>query len=98
MPAAPAPNDSAAIWRKFFHEWPEGILKRGVVVNRNDEQMPFKAYMLRGEVVLLERTNPDALGARYLIVPFTEIGFVKLVDPLRQDVLEAAGFRGKLAV
>jgi hypothetical protein len=54
--------------------------------------------MVRGEVVLLERTNPDTLGARFLIVPYAEISLVKLIDPLKQELLEAAGFRGKLAL
>jgi hypothetical protein len=90
--------DSAAVWRRLFEQWPVGLPQRGLVVNRLDEQIPFKSYMLRGEIVLLERTNPDTLGARFLLVPFTEVSLVKLIDPLKQELLEAAGFRGKLSM
>lgn len=65
-------------------------------MNNLDEAMPFKGFMVRGDTVLLERTNPDTLGARFLLVPFSEIAVVKFVDPLKQAVFESAGFKGVL--
>ncbi|MEO1497686.1 MAG: hypothetical protein AAFV43_11110 [Planctomycetota bacterium] len=62
-----------------------------------DEAMPFKGFMTRGETVLLERTNPDTMGARFILVPFSEIASVKFIDPLKQETFEAAGFRGRLS-
>lgn len=96
--AVPAsePTSDAGVWPAFFRQWPEGIPQRGIVVNQLNEQIPFKGYLLRDDVVLLERTNPDSLGARFLLVPFGEIAMLKLIDPLKQEVFDKAGFQGKL--
>ncbi|TWT99516.1 hypothetical protein Pla108_04580 [Botrimarina colliarenosi] len=53
--------------------------------------------MIRGQFLLLERTSPDSLGGRFLVIPFDEIAMVKFTDPLTQPVLEAAGFVGHLS-
>lgn len=97
-PAPPAPVDGVAdVWRKMFREWPRSIPRRGIVINSLNEALPFKGFMLSGDVVLLQRTNPDSLGARYLLVPFAEIALVKLTDPLGQEAFDSAGYEGKLA-
>ncbi len=85
-------------WEQFFLNWPEGIPQRGIIVNQLGEQIPFKAFMIRDDMVLLERTNPDTLGARFLISPFSEIGLVKLTDPIKQATFEAAGYKGTLSM
>lgn len=89
-------TSTPAIWKEFFNNWPEGIPTRGIVVNQLNEQLPFKAYMVKGDVVMLERTNPDTLGSRYILVPYSEISIVKLTDPLNQEKFDKAGFKGKL--
>ena len=94
--APPAPSASES-WKKFFNEWPSEIPRRGVVVNQLNEQIPFKAFMIRGDMLMLERTNPDTLGSRFLFVPFAEVGIVKLIDPIKQELFESAGFAGSLA-
>ncbi len=89
-------DDTSVIWKAFFNQWPEGIPTRGIVVTQLNEQLPFKGYMVKGDVVLLERTNPDTLGSRYILVPYSEVGIVKLTDPLNQEKFEKAGFQGEL--
>lgn len=96
-PPAKANADAATTWKAWFNDWPESIPRRGIVVNSLDEAMPFKGFMVRGDTVLLERTNPDTLGARFLLVPFAEVAVVKFVDPLKQALFEDAGFRGRLS-
>jgi hypothetical protein len=90
-------QESTAIWRELFSKWPAGIAKRGVLVSALNEAVPFKSFLLKGEMLLLERTNPDTLGARYILMGFDAIHMVKLVDPLREDVFKTAGFEGHLA-
>ena len=92
----PPPGDTALTWKKWFATWPETIPHRGVVVNQLNEQLPFKAFMAADDMVLLERTNPDTLGSRYIFMPYSEIGLVKLTDPLKTEVFESEGFTGKL--
>ena len=84
-------------WRETFYEWPAAIPRRGIVVNNLNESMPFKGFLVKGDTVMLERTNPDSLGARFILMPFDTISCLKFIDPLKESVFAAAGFTGKLA-
>jgi hypothetical protein len=84
-------------WRDVFCEWPAAIARRGIVVTTLNESVPFKGFLTKGETVLLERSNPDSLGARFILMPFEAINSLKFIDPLKEATLTAAGFSGKLA-
>ena len=88
---------SQPVWKEIFTSWPEKLPKRGVVISTLNEMTPFKGYMIKGETLLLERTNPDPAGARYVLMGFDAIHMLKLIDPLREDVFTAAGFIGQFA-
>ena len=88
---------SSAIWKNVFTHWPADIPRRGVVINTLNEPMPFKSFLIKEEVLLLERTNPDSLGARFIMRAFDAINSVKLIDPLKESVFTSAGFVGKFA-
>jgi len=90
-------NAPHEIWRDLFANWPTGIPKRGVLVSTLNETTPFKSFFMKGEMLLLERTNPDPLGARFILLGFDVIHAVKLIDPIKEEVLAAAGFSGHLA-
>ncbi|TWU27494.1 hypothetical protein [Bythopirellula polymerisocia] len=90
-------QSTAQQWQAFFQEWPASIPSRGIVTNSLNEQMPFKGFMLKGTMILLERNNPDAMGGRYILMNFSSIDSVKLVDPLKETDATAAGFVGKFA-
>jgi hypothetical protein len=91
---ANAPHE---IWRELFSKWPAAIPKRGVLVSTLNEATPFKSFFVKGELLLLERTNPDPLGARFLLLGYDAVHMVKLIDPIKEDVFTAAGFSGQLA-
>jgi hypothetical protein len=88
---------SAEDWKSLFTAWPAGVPRRGIVTNALNEPMPFKGFMIRGEVLLLERNNPDAMGARYILLSFTGIDSVRIIDPVKEADITAAGFAGKFA-
>jgi hypothetical protein len=90
-------DEQLDVWRELFAKWPAGIPKRGVLTSTLNEVTPFKSFMVKGEMLLLERSNPDALGARYVLMSFDAIHMLKLTDPLKEDVFKAAGFFGALA-
>ena len=95
---APAPAASeGAVWKQFFYDWPVDIPPRGIMVSQQGEAVPFKAFLLRSDVVMLQRPAPDAMGARFLFVPYDEIAIVKLTDPLKQEHFTTGGFEGQLA-
>jgi hypothetical protein len=85
------------VWKNVFNNWPTGIPRRGMVISTLNEPMPFKGFMVKDDVVLLERTNPDALGARFILLSFEAINCVKLTDPLKESAFASAGFLGKFA-
>ena len=53
--------------------------------------------MLAGENVLLERTNPDPLGTRFMILPYRNMAAVKFVDVIKEKVFTSMGFEGHLS-
>ena len=84
-------------WREVFEKWPAGLAKRGVLVRTLNEVTPFKSFLLKGDMLLLERTNPDPIGSRFVLIDFTTIHMVKIIEPLTEAVLSAAGYVGHLA-
>jgi hypothetical protein len=86
-----------ANWREVFEKWPPSIPKRGVLVSTLNEATPFKSFMLKGELLLLERTNPDPIGSRFILMEFSAIHILKFVEPLSEAALTGAGYVGHLA-
>lgn len=84
-------------WKHVFTNWPTGLPRAGILTNTLNEPMPFKSFFLKDEVLLLERSNPDALGARFILMGFDTIHSVKFTAPLKESVLAEAEFVGKLA-
>jgi hypothetical protein len=84
-------------WREFFLNWPATIPRRGVVLSTLNEPTPFKSFLTKGDLLLLERTNPDAMGARFILISYDAIHMVKFTDPFKETVFTGAGFVGKLA-
>jgi hypothetical protein len=85
--------DNARVWRSFFHEWPSQLPTRGVVVTTFGEQIPFINYLISDTLLILERRAPDSLGGRTVILPFGQIDAVKIVDPIKTEVLLQSGFQ-----
>lgn len=88
---------SNQFWPDMFRAWPEGIARRGIIANKLGEAIPFKGYMIKGDTLLLERTNPDPQGTRYIMLSFDDIAMVKLVDPIRPEVFKKAGYQGQFS-
>ena len=91
------PANSNEIWRDVFTNWPAAIPRRGIVVSTLNETIPFKSFFLKGDTLLLERMNPDALGARFVLIAFDAIHMLKLTEPFKESVLNAAGYIGQLS-
>ncbi len=84
-------------WKTTFDNWPGGIPRRGVLIDSLNEATPFKGFMIKGDALLLERTNPDPLGARYILIGFDAIQSLKFIDPIKESLFTTAGFVGKLS-
>ncbi len=88
--------DPATLWREFFVKWPKELARQGVLVTNFDEQIPFVGFMTSDAMLLLERRAPDTVGARKVIVSYTSISALKLVNVVRAKTMQAAGFVGDL--
>jgi hypothetical protein len=90
-------TNPADTWRDVFANWPAAIPRRGVLVSTLNEPVPFKSFLTKGDTLLLERANPDSVGARFILLAYDAIHMLKLTDPLKESVLTAAGYAGQLA-
>ncbi len=88
-------NDSA-IWAQFFLKWPPKLAQRGVVVTAWGDQIPFAGFLRTNDTILLERQTPDAIGARKVLLPYSQIVSVKIVDPVGPETFNEVGFQGQL--
>jgi hypothetical protein len=88
---------SHPIWKTVFTQWPATIPRRGVLVSTLNETTPFKGFLVKDDILLLERTNPDPLGARFILIGFEAIHCVKFIDPLKESVFTGTGYVGKLS-
>ncbi|MCA9049767.1 MAG: hypothetical protein KDA89_13620 [Planctomycetaceae bacterium] len=80
--------------QKMFAEWPVSIPRTGVILTEFGEAIPFKEFMICGDLLLLERPIPDIVGARRVIFEFRQIAAVKIVDAVEMSRFTAFGFRG----
>ena len=88
--------DEALVWRKFLIEWPKEMPRFGVVVTEI-EQTPFIDFMLSENIGLFERRSPDTVGGRRVLIPYSKIEAIKIVEPTTNDVFLACGFRAPKA-
>jgi hypothetical protein len=90
-------STASSVWRDVFRSWPSTIPRRGVVLSTLNEPTPFKSFLTKDDVVLLERTNPDPMGTRFVMIAYDAIHAVKFTEPLKESAFTAAGFAGKLS-
>lgn len=84
--------------QKLFAEWPVSIPRAGVVVTAFGETIQFREFMISGDLLLVERVTPDIVGARRVIMEFSQISAVKILDAIELARFTAFGFRGPMAV
>jgi hypothetical protein len=80
-------------WREFFHNWPVGVPQRGVLITLLNEQIPFQAFVSSQDMLLIERPAPDAVGARRVLLPSSQIAGMKFTDVWDAKLFRAVGFR-----
>ena len=49
--------------------------------------------MMTESMLLIERSTPDALGGRQVVIPFANIAALKVIDPVRMEIFGSAGFK-----
>ena len=87
----------SAEWQKTFLNWPASINRRGILTTVLNEHIPFKGFMTTETLLLLERQNPDSLGARFIVLEYNAINSLRYVDPLKTENFTGLGFEGKMS-
>jgi hypothetical protein len=80
--------------RRIFAEWPASIPRAGLIVTTFGESIQFVSYMISGDLLLIERKTPDALGSRRVIINFESIVALKILDAVEMARFTAMGFQG----
>lgn len=97
--AAPkAAQPASSPYRDLFENWPSSLPKRGIVINELNDAISFRGFMVKGSLLLLERTTPDAMGGRFVVLEYSTIAALKMVDPLKTENFTPVGFVGKIGV
>ncbi len=86
--------ETAQVWKSCFAEWPNALPRQGVLVTKLDEQIPFTTFLTSPSMLLLERKNPDTVGTRKVLIPYSEIGMLKIIDVVRMKEFMPLGFTG----
>ena len=90
--------DSTRSWMQLLQTWPKEFSRRGILITTWNEAVPFKGFMLSDSMLVLERTMPDSLGSRFVVLAFDAIAAVKLIDALNDSAFNSMGFAGTFAV
>jgi hypothetical protein len=85
--------DAATVWKDYFARWPAEVPRAGVLVTTFDEQIPFDGFATSENMLLVDRRNPDTLGARKILLTFDAIAAVKIVDVVKIKAFAALGFQ-----
>jgi hypothetical protein len=84
--------DDAQYWKDFFRSWPAAIDRRGVIVATFGEQIPFDSFMPGDKLLFLDRSVPDTIGARKIVIPYQNIAALKLTDVVKNKLFIPLGF------
>ena len=85
--------ESAAIWKDYFARWPAEVPRAGVLVTTFEEQIPFDGFAISENLLLLERRNPDTVGARKILLAYDSIAAIKIVDVVKVKAFASLGFQ-----
>ena len=88
--------ESVECWQLLFENWPDVIQRRGSVVTKLGEAIPFVNFLVSGGLLLIERDGPDANGTRKIIVGYDSIAMVKLSSAGELSQFQVMGFQPSL--
>jgi hypothetical protein len=83
-------------WRNLFENWPETIPRNGILVTTHNDTIPFKAFLISGSILLVERETPDSQGARKIMIAYDCITAVKITSPLDLPRFMVMGFQAPM--
>jgi hypothetical protein len=89
--------DAAQAWAELFARWPANVARKGVLITNFGEQILFSGFMASPAMLLVERQTPDTVGARKVIVPYSNVAGIKIVEVVKPAAFHELGFQGTIA-
>ena len=83
--------------RTLFEKWPEKMPRRGVLVTSFGEQILFSGFLTHPDLLLIQRTTPDSMGARTVLLTYEGVVAVKITDVVETRQFRELGFEGTLS-
>jgi hypothetical protein len=90
-------DDTGSTWQELFRHWPADMQRRGVLVTKFSEQIPFSWFASSATLLFIERQTPDSLGARAVVLPYEQVAALKVTDVLKGGAVQAMGFQAPAA-
>ncbi|MBD3674415.1 MAG: hypothetical protein HUJ26_12905 [Planctomycetaceae bacterium] len=84
---------TADAWRMLFESWPASIERKGMILTKQNENIPFTNYLVSNSLLLLDRGTPDAHGARKVVLSMDQIAALKLAGAQPMNEFMAMGFQ-----
>lgn len=84
---------TADAWRMMFESWPASIARKGMILSKQNENIPFTNFLVSNSLLLIDRGTPDAHGARKVILGMDQIAALKLAGSQPMDDFVAMGFQ-----
>lgn len=84
---------TADAWRMMFESWPATIDRKGMILSKQNENIPFTNFMVSNSLLLVDRGTPDAHGARKVVLGMDQIAALKLAGAQPIEDFVAMGFQ-----
>lgn len=85
--------NSVQNWQPLFENWPDVIPRRGSIVTKQGESIPFISFLISAGLLLLERDGPDVAGNRKIILSYDSIDVIKLAMSGEMSKFQSMGFQ-----
>ena len=80
-------------WRMMFENWPQSIPRKGMILSKQSENIPFIDFLISNSLLLIDRGSPDAHGARKVVLSLDQLAAVKLAGTQPMTDFQSMGFQ-----
>ena len=87
---------TADAWRMLFENWPQTIDRKGMLLSKQNENIPFIDFLLSNQLLLVDRGTPDAHGSRKVVIPMEQIAALKLGGTQPMADYQTFGFQAPI--
>jgi hypothetical protein len=87
---------TADAWRMMFENWPSSIDRKGMILTKQNENIPFMDFLISNSLLLVDRGTPDAHGARKVVLALDQLAAIKLAGTQPITDFQGMGFQAPM--